>query len=294
MSVTYFHSISAYAKLNLFLKVLRKRQDGYHDILTLFQKISMADQIDIEITRHTHTKSCSIQISTEGWPVPQDETNLAYRAAAAFLERTGLSCSVAIHLHKNIPSGAGLGGGSSDAAAVLLAMNALTSDLLTSTELIKIGAGLGADVPFFVSQQNSAIGRGIGTELEPISLERFWFVVVWPGFCIPTKWVYDHFVLTNPVIHTNLRDANGLTAFLWQNDLEQVVMPSYPLLNDIKTRLLSYGALHAMMTGSGSAVFGVFKTEEEANNAADALSIQLKNEKTYNIMAWLVTPATTM
>lgn len=281
------------------MKILRKRQDGYHDILTLFQKISLADQIDIKITRNAHTKPSDIQISAEGWPVPQDETNLAYKAAAAFLQRTGLHCSVAIHLHKNIPPGAGMGGGSSDTAAVLLAMNALTGDLLTFTELIKISAALGADVPFFISQQNSAIGRGTGTELKPISLERFWFVVVWPGFCISTKWVYDHFVLTNPIIHTNLRGADGLRAFLWQNDLEQAVMSSYPLLNDIKKRLLSYGALHAMMTGSGSAVFGVFKTEREAQKTADAMSMQLKDAKTYkpaadNPVAWLVAPVTTL
>lgn len=299
MPVTSFHTIAAHAKLNLFLKVLRKRPDGYHDILTLFQKISLADQIDIKITRNTHTKFSHIQISADGWPVPQDETNLAYRAAAAFLKRTGLSCSVAIHLHKNIPSGAGMGGGSSDAAAVLIAMNALTGNLLTLTELIKIGTGLGADVPFFISQQNSAIGRGTGTELQPISLERFWFVVIWPGFSISTKWVYDHFMLTNPLIHTNLLGADGLTAFLWQNDLEQTVMSSYPLLNDIKMRLLSCGALHAMMTGSGSAVFGVFKTEEEAKKTADVLSIQLKDEKIYkptadNPVAWLVAPVTTL
>jgi 4-diphosphocytidyl-2-C-methyl-D-erythritol kinase len=299
MSVTSLYQISAHAKLNLFLKVLGKRPDGYHDILTLFQKISLADQLTIELTHHTGTKSNGIQISAEGWPVPQNETNLAYKAAAAFLQYTGIPCSVAIHLHKNIPSGAGMGGGSSDAAAVLLALNSLTDDLLPSVELMKIGASIGADVPFFISRQTSAIGSGTGTELKPITIERFWFVVVWPGFCISTKWVYDHFVLTNSGIHTNLLGADGLTAFLWQNDLEQAVMPSYPLLNDLKTRLISCGALHAMMTGSGSAVFGVFKTEEEANKTADALSIQLKDEKTYkpaedNPVAWLVAPVTTL
>lgn len=299
MSVTSLYRISAHAKLNLFLKVLKKRQDGYHDILTLFQKISLADQLSIELTRHSRQQLNDIQVSAEGWPVPKDKTNLAYKAAEAFLQRTGLSCSVSIHLRKNIPPGAGMGGGSSDAAAVLLAMNALTDDLLPFAELTKIGASIGADVPFFISQQNAAIGSGTGTELKPIAFERFWFVVVWPGFCISTKWVYDHFVLTNSVIHTNLRGADGWTAFLWQNDLEQAVMSFYPLLNDIKKQLLSCGALHALMTGSGSAVFGVFRTEEEANETANALSIQLKDKKTYKPMAnnpvkWLVAPVTTL
>lgn len=299
MSVSAFYKISAPAKLNLFLKVLGKLPNGYHEIFTLFQKISLADRIEIGITPQPDTTSSSITLSATGWPVPDDETNLAYKAANTFLEQTGIPCSVAIHLHKNIPPGSGMGGGSSDAAAVLLAMNAITGDSLSSTELMKMGACLGADVPFFLSPQSTAIGRGTGTELTPIATEKFWFVVVWPGFSISTKWVYDHFVLTNPVRHTNLRGADGVTAFLWQNDLEQAVMSSYSFLNDIKKRLISCGALHAMMTGSGSAVFGVFKTEEEANKTADALSIQLKDENTYkraanNPKAWLVTPVTTL
>ena len=291
--------ISAYAKLNLFLKVVAKRPDGYHDILTLFQKVSLADTIGIQLVEPSDKKAGLIRLSAQGWPVPEDDTNLAHRAVGAFLQKTGMTWQVNIHLHKRIPPGSGMGGGSSDAAAVLRAMNQLTGSPLTFDGLLELGAGLGADVPFFLLKEGAAIGRGIGVELEPVDTERHWFVVVWPGFSISTKWVYDHFVLTNPVRHTNLLGADDLAQFLWQNDLEQAVMPSYPLLNDLKTRLISCGALHAMMTGSGSAVFGVFKTEEEANKTADALSIQLKDEKTCkpaedNPVAWLVAPVTTL
>lgn len=291
---TAYYEISAPAKLNLFLKILGKRPDGYHDIFTLFQKISLKDRLQMGITPLFHGKSPTIRISAEGWPVPTDHTNLVYKAAQRFMEHSGIYCDIDIKLEKNIPPGSGMGGGSSDAAAMLLAMNSLSNSPLTPSELMIIGKGLGADVPFFLSKYPAAIGQGIGDNLTAIATPKFWFVVIWPGFSISTKWVYDHLMLTNSLIHTNLRDADEIWAFLWQNDLEQAVIPSYAEIDIIKTQLISCGASHAMMTGSGSAVFGVFNTQEEAHKAAEALSIQLKDKIQNFTKNSLVMPITTL
>ena len=255
--------LEAPAKLNLFLKVTGRRPDGYHELHTLFQKVSLFDRIELA-AREGEPR---VELCCPGSSLPTGPENLAYRAALLFLEETGGQLDITIRLEKHIPVGAGLGGGSSDAASVLKGLNVLASEPIDTHGLMALGLRLGADVPFFIHPAPSAIGTGIGEKLEAHPAMPWWYLVVWPGFAVSTRWAYSSFELTTHGRKTIFSPGQGLQASLWTNDLEQAVIERYPRISELKQALLDLGARAALMSGSGSAVFGVFETRDAALKA---------------------------
>ncbi len=257
------------AKINLYLRVLRKRPDGYHDILSLLQRISLFDEISFSPCEDR------ILVRCPDAGLPEDEGNIVFRAAAAFFSRIGAPPGVEITLRKRIPIAAGLGGGSSNAATTLITLNEISGNLLTRDELMGIGSGLGADVPFFIFGK-TAWASGIGDELrEAPPLPPLWFVLIHPGFETPTKMVYQKLNLgltsreinySIPRFYTADDLLQGLT-----NDLETVTLAMHPVLDQFKALLIQSGARGALMSGSGPTVFGVFAEEEAAFRAEEVL-----------------------
>jgi 4-diphosphocytidyl-2-C-methyl-D-erythritol kinase len=252
------------AKINLMLRILKRREDGYHEIRTIFQKISLRDTL-----RFSLTQKRGVSISTRHPRLPRGEGNLVYRAGLLVLDQSAYSGGVRIEIDKRIPVGAGLGGGSSNAATTLMALNELLELGLTQAELMRLGLTLGADVPFFMVK-GSALGSGIGERLKRIRLPEMEFVLINPNFEISTAWAYSRCVLTRGQFHYNIhrlpRTARGVSRLLW-NDLEQTVLHEYPQVKAMKDCLISAGALGALMTGSGPTVFGVFAEGEGAREA---------------------------
>ena len=258
------------AKINLFLRILGKRADGYHDIVSLMQKITLYD----ELTFLPRPKGIVLQCPNSDLPISED--NLIFRAAEAVFAYTGYSSGIEITLTKNIPVAAGLGGGSSDAATTLLALNEMWQLGLTKVELMKIGAKLGADVPFFIFG-SSAFAQGIGEKLKawknPLKLN---LVLINPCFSLSTKLVYEslNLRLTKKRINYSIPRFSELGDIIREmhNDLETASLRMHPELTDIKQLLLRHGALSAMMSGSGPTVFGIFTDESSAKKAAGDLS----------------------
>lgn len=262
--------LSSHAKVNLRLDILSRRPDGYHEIRTIFQKISLADDLTISIIKS------GIEVRCDNPLVPCNESNLVHVAARMLLSRYGIKDGVRIAIKKRIPIAAGLGGGSSNAASTLQGVNELFGLGMSSQELMKTGRDIGADVPFFLFG-NSAIGTGIGEKLEPLSIQpKLWFVLVTPDIQISTAWAYQNVRtgLTKDAFHITIppriSDLSEIISLL-SNDLEEVVLPLFPLIQDIKSELISKGALGSLMTGSGSTVFGIFVSEEKAGKAQGLL-----------------------
>jgi 4-diphosphocytidyl-2-C-methyl-D-erythritol kinase len=270
-------TVSAPAKINLYLAVLGRRPDGYHDLATQMQKVDLSD------TLHLAKIDRGIRLTCPESILPDDEANIAYRAARLFFAETAVKGGVAITLEKRIPIAAGLGGGSSDAAAVLKGLRQLYGE--ASPELlIRMARQLGADVPFFVEELDAAWATGIGDRLveNPVALPE-WIVLVNPGFDVSTKWVYENFALTtrgNPYIfgrdlkYPFASEAGPGDPLVLYNDLESVTMERYGEVAALKDNLLSAGALGALMSGSGPTVFGLFAEKEAALNCIGMLSEQ--------------------
>jgi 4-diphosphocytidyl-2-C-methyl-D-erythritol kinase len=271
------------AKINLMLRILRKREDGYHEIQTIFQKITLHDTL-----RFFLTKEKGIFISTNHPRLPTDRRNLVYPAARAMLERSNYSGGVNINIQKRIAVGAGLGGGSSNAATTLKALNRLLEVNLSQTELMRIGLELGADVPFFFMEGAAAVGSGIGERLEKIDLPELWFVLMNPNFEVSTAWAYQNSVLTKRAFHYNiqelLRTSVGIARVL-RNDLEAGVSKVHHEIVTMKEMLRSAGALGALMSGSGPTVFGVFSGEGGASKAYRKIRDRVREE------GWIVLKA---
>jgi len=252
------------AKINLRLKILRKRDDGYHELRTVFQKISLHDTLHF-----TLKKGKGITITTDDPDLAVGKTNLVHQAVAAILKRSDYQGGVHIQLEKRIPVGGGLGGGSSDAATALKAMNRLLGLDLSRKELMEIGKGIGADVPFFFID-GAAIGTGIGDRLRKISLPSLWYVLINPRFEVSTRWAYQNFILKKKRFRLKvvrfIQNPRKISRIL-QNDLEEVVAGQYPQIGTMKKILSRVGALGALMTGSGPTVFGIFTGEKEAREA---------------------------
>ncbi|MGQ9508176.1 MAG: 4-(cytidine 5'-diphospho)-2-C-methyl-D-erythritol kinase [Thermodesulfobacteriota bacterium] len=250
------------AKLNLRLDILNKRDDGYHEIRTLFQKINLHDTLFFVLT-----KERGIRIQTDHPNLHIGRKNLIYKSADSILKRSKYRGGILIQIKKRIPIGAGLGGGSSNAAITLRALNQLFCLGLSQEELMEVGLKIGADVPFFIYEGESAIASGIGERLERVEIPRLFYVLIYPNFGISTHWAYQNFVLTKKEFHFNLRQLSmtpqGISSILW-NDLEEVVSKRYPEIKTMKEMLLSVGALGSLMTGSGPTVFGIFPDEETA------------------------------
>ena len=281
--------IRAPAKVNLFLRVVGRRRDGYHLLDTLIVPVSLYDVIEIRRVpaKPQQPANPRIRITCDDPIVPLGEENLVYRAAQLLLEQLDRRMGIDIHIQKRIPIGAGLGGGSTDAAATLLGLNRLFNLKLSAARLERLALRLGADVPFFI-RAHPARANGIGEVLHPIrGLVHFWLVILYPGFPVATASVYRKLPkkLTKPTSGNSIR--NSLRRFdrlpdLLVNDLESVTLESYPKIRSLKEKLLREGAAGGLMTGSGSAVFGVFGSKGLAQRAFD----RLRNEE--GVQAYLV------
>ncbi len=257
-----FHSVLSPAKLNLGLKVIGKRADGYHLLKSVFCLIDLYDKIDIQITLNGKVSLIEHQ---QAWFYQKD---LAYKAAILLQGYSGCSKGANIKIKKVIPSGAGMGGGSSNAATVLIILNYLWETGLTTNELLKLGAQLGADVPFFIRGQNSLV-EGIGEIITPIAIPQLYFVIIKPDFHAPTKDVFT-------ALEFNFEQDNAEKISIEQliteknNDLEAAVCKLYPQINNIFSELNQYGK--AVMTGSGSSIYLSFTDKNLAKDVANILS----------------------
>jgi 4-diphosphocytidyl-2-C-methyl-D-erythritol kinase len=272
-------SLAAPAKINLYLKILGRRPDGYHELRTLMQKLSLCDELELSLAAEP-----GIRLACPKANLPEDEANIAFRAARLFLSRTGNERQgVRITLRKNIPLAAGLGGGSSDAAAVLRGLNQLFDATCSIEELAELGLELGADVPFFVHALPAAWAGGVGERLAPAKpLRGFTVLLVNPGFAVSTKWAYETFALTAAGKKFNLSNfssESGLDLVKQSvqpgglaNDLETVTAEKYSVIGELKQRLLAAGAAGAMMSGSGPTVFGLFAVKKQAEQCLQELS----------------------
>lgn len=263
------------AKVNLFLKVLSKRPDGYHEIRSLMQPVSLYDEVTIEVVQGD-----AIFVSSDHAGVPGGRDNLAYRAAEQVLEAVGVKRKVSISIGKRIPVGAGLGGGSSDAATVLMGLNSLLGGQIDDKRLMGLGAGIGSDVPFFILK-GSALASGRGEILKRVKLPRYDYVLVNPGFHVSTAWAYTNLDLTKKTEDNILLYSEGpldpeldIRDFL-HNDLEAVTAARYPEITAIKRALVEEGALGSLMSGSGPTVFGVFQDAGKAEAAFERLKMTL-------------------
>ncbi|MBW1650309.1 MAG: 4-(cytidine 5'-diphospho)-2-C-methyl-D-erythritol kinase [Deltaproteobacteria bacterium] len=255
------------AKINLYLKIKDKRADGYHNIETLICPIEIFDTLSFIFGQ----KKVSVESNPE---ICAQKDNLAFKAANLFFKEAKIKAGVKIVINKKIPAGAGLGGGSSNAAAVLSALNKYYQ-AVSIEKLEKIGLKLGADVPFFI-RLKPAIAKGIGEKLyEYKGLYPFYIVVVYPGFEVSTLWAYRKFdEVKNNLGLTNIKKRNKYPFFTDQknriyieNDLEEAIEPCYPQISDIKKAFIQNKADKTLMTGSGSAVFGIFKDFKTAKKA---------------------------
>lgn len=257
------------AKVNLHLRVLRKRADGYHDIQTLMHKITLYDEISFSPIDH------GIVLSCPDIPSLENENNIIYKAAQALLSASPRQMGVHITLEKKIPLAAGLGGGSSNAATTLTALNEMLNIQYTNDHLMKIASRLGADVPFFIFG-NTAWATGIGDQLTAVrDFPQLWFVLIHPPFEVSTKMVYEklNFRLTKELLKYNsfnLSSADNIAKGL-HNDLEKVTFGLYPDLQQLKDLLLMQGAIGTLMSGSGPTVFGIFTVEDKAASAEEFL-----------------------
>ena len=267
-------SLKALAKINLGLDVTGKREDGYHDVRMIMQSIHLYDRVEIKKTR-----SPKIRVEVNLYYLPVDENNLVYKAAAIMKERYGIKEGVRITLQKFIPVAAGLGGGSSDAAAVLVGMNRMFKLGLKQEELMKVGAQIGADVPFCV-MRGTALAEGIGEKLTALPpMPKCPVLIAKPGVSVSTAEVYQNLKLYDGMKHPDIdgmieaiqsKDLNGIAAKM-ENILETVTIPRYPVIKEIKKIMMDNGALNAMMSGSGPSVFGLFREEKDIQTAYEAL-----------------------
>jgi 4-diphosphocytidyl-2-C-methyl-D-erythritol kinase len=268
--------VRAHAKINLDLRVLGPRPDGYHELRTVFQSIALHDVIECV----PRGGALAIECTTAG--VPLDASNLVWRAADALwraLRRPGPARDVIIRLQKNIPLQAGLGGGSADAAAALIGLARLWKTPLRPSQLTDVAATLGADVPFFLSG-GTALGLGRGDEVYPLAdLARHWIVLLVPGFGVSTADAYNWYDAERDLSRgVSAREPQHVPgpwpsrAAQMINDLEAPIARHHPEIDQMRTALRRAGALAAAMSGSGSAVFGLFQKRADALEAVDRLS----------------------
>lgn len=271
--MTMMKTVFAPAKINLCLHVTDRREDGYHDLATLMQRVDIQDRLEITVSSGTEITACCPQLN-----LPPGVENIAVRAARLFLSYIKEECSVAVLIDKKIPAAAGMGGGSSNAASVLLALNGMLGVNLSQSELISIGVKIGADVPFFLYDQSAAWATGVGERLQPWpGLPPTAFVLVNPRIEVSTAWVFKTFGLTcsRPIAKIpRFPVRTSDLVCLLHNDLEIVTCQRHPVITAIKERLLAGGAAGALMSGSGPTVFGVFDDQDQAGKFAKVLSTE--------------------
>ncbi|EOD77235.1 4-diphosphocytidyl-2-C-methyl-D-erythritol kinase [Grimontia indica] len=247
------------AKLNLFLYITGQRDNGYHDLQTLFQFLDYGDTLSI-----TPNNSDEVTLSPEIEGVPAEE-NLIYRAAMAIKEKTGCTLGAHIHVEKVLPMGGGLGGGSSNAATTLVALNHLWETQLSVDELADMGLALGADVPVFV-RGTTAFAEGVGELLQPAEAKEKWYLVAKPEVSIATAKIFGHPSLTR---NTPKRTLNALLAANYENDCEKIVRELFPEVDKAISWLLEYAP--SRLTGTGACVFAEFENEEDARATLNKL-----------------------
>jgi 4-diphosphocytidyl-2-C-methyl-D-erythritol kinase len=270
--------IRAPAKVNLRLRVVGKRSDGYHLLDTIMVAVTLFDELEIKKLplRKSGRNAAQPRITCDHPQIPTGEKNLVYQAASLLLREKGITQPLHIHIRKRIPIGAGLGGGSTDAAATLVGLNRLLKLRLSTARLEKLASRLGADVAFFICARPSR-ARGIGDELTPLkNVPSWWLVILYPGFPVSTAWTYGKLRLNLTKSKADTRLYTLLTgapkfADLLVNDLEAVTVKRYRRIKLMKESLIRTGAAGALMTGSGSAVFGIFGSREKANKAYQTL-----------------------
>ena len=285
--------LKALAKINLGLDVLRRREDGYHEVRMIMQTIGLCDELEIR-----KTKQPGIQVETNLYYLPTNENNLVYKAAQLLKDEFNLRDGIGIRLRKRIPVAAGMAGGSSDAAAVLWGMNQMYKLGLSRQELMDRGVKLGADVPYCVLR-GTALAEGIGEKLSVLPpMPKCYILIAKPGISVSTKFVYENLHANDlrpeqhPDVDAMIRAMEkkdlGLLASRMGNVLETVTVPAYPVIDEIKRFMVEHGALGAMMSGSGPTVFGIYDTRGKARQAyrelrAGKLAKQVYLTTPYNV-----------
>lgn len=268
------------AKINLGLRVLRKRADGYHDIETVFFPIPLCDVLELVAIEQDFKgdhflilpDSHRLYYSYSGDNVIGDPQNeLTVKAIMAYVRAFGVSADLFMHLHKQIPSGAGLGGGSSDASNALKTINTLEGEKVDKSSLLNLAASIGSDCPFFILNEPCyAEGRGELLKPTPVSLSGFYLVLVKPAFGVSTAEAYSHVIPNHSLAAPSLTEIIKMPVDTWKdclfNDFEKGVFELYPRLAEIKNTFYEAGALYASMSGSGSTMFGLFRKEPLLGN----------------------------
>lgn len=267
-------SLKALAKINLGLDVVRRREDGYHEVRMIMQTIQLYDRLDIK-----RTQEPGIQIQTNLSFLPVNENNLIYKAAKLLMDEFSITDGVSVKLDKRIPVAAGMAGGSTDAAAMLIGVNRLFSLGLTKRQLMERGVQIGADVPYCI-MRGTALAEGIGEALSPLPpMVKCPVLIAKPSISVSTKYVYQNLKLDDTTIHPDIdrliddikaKNLHDIAAHMG-NVLETVTIPNYPVIDEIKKHMLSNGAVGAMMSGSGPTVFGLFDDEDTAKKAYKAM-----------------------
>ncbi|HAX66119.1 MAG TPA: 4-(cytidine 5'-diphospho)-2-C-methyl-D-erythritol kinase [Eubacterium sp.] len=267
-------SLKALAKINLGLDVVRRREDGYHEVRMIMQTVQLYDRLDIK-----RTQEPGIQIQTNLSFLPVNENNLIYKAAKLLMDEFSITDGISVKLDKRIPVAAGMAGGSTDAAAMLFGMNRLFSLGLTKRQLMERGVQIGADVPYCI-MRGTALAEGIGEALSPLPpMVKCPVLIAKPSISVSTKFVYQNLKLDDTTIHPDIdrliddikaKNLHDIAAHMG-NVLETVTIPNYPVIDEIKKHMLSNGAVGAMMSGSGPTVFGLFDDEDTAKKAYKAM-----------------------
>ena len=275
-------SLKALAKINLGLDVVRRREDGYHEVRMVMQTINLYDRLDI-----VKKKEPGISIKTNISFLPVNENNLIYKAGKLLMDEFGIKEGVSVKLNKRIPIAAGMAGGSTDAAAMMYGINKLFDLGLSRKALMERGVKIGADVPYCI-MRGTALAEGIGEELTQLSpMVRCPILIAKPSISVSTKFVYQNIKLDENTVHPDIdklvedikKKDLGKIASDMGNVLETVTIPNYPVIAEIKERMLQSGAVNSMMSGSGPTVFGIFDDEETARKAyADMKSAGLAKQ----------------
>ena len=263
-------SLKALAKINLGLDVVRRREDGYHEVRMIMQTIHLYDKLDIK-----KTKDSGITIQSNLSYVPTNENNLVYKAGKLLMDEFSITEGVSVNLNKRIPVAAGMAGGSTDAAAMLYGMNQLFDLGLSRKDLMERGVKIGADVPYCL-MRGTALAEGIGEKLTQLPpMVKCPVLIAKPQISVSTKFVYENLKLNGETVHPDIsqlvtdiknKDLHAIAGHMG-NVLESVTIPAYPIIADIKKKMLDSGAVNSMMSGSGPTVFGLFDDEETAKRA---------------------------
>jgi 4-diphosphocytidyl-2-C-methyl-D-erythritol kinase len=278
-------TVCAPAKVNVILRILDRRSDGFHNLWSVMQTVALDDEVQIRLRADRQ----DIQLRCDATDLATDQSNLVYRAAAAVLARAQQSVGLDIELRKRIPMGAGLGGGSSDAAATIIGLNCLLQLKWSPAQMAEVGQSLGSDVPFFLFAPAACV-TGRGETVRPVVIEGAqWVVLVNPGFGVNTKWAYQELATTRtfvrPLSHAQ-QELDRQSRMGWaqlkaaaENDFEAPVFAAHSTLREIKQSLQAHGAEIALLSGSGATVFGVFADEARARRA----HAQFVSEKFTNV-----------